>query len=453
MPDTGPRIFTAHDIRGTVPGDWDGADAYRIGAHFADLTGAPVIALARDNREPSTALAQAFARGVRDRGAEVVDAGLGPADYLAFVSGTLDVPAAMVTAGHRPPGYGGIRLFRASAVPVTEGTGLETLRERVAAGGRIGPVALPGAAREVDLLLEYAAWLRSLVPGLDELRPLTVVVDAGNGTAGLTAPLVLDHPAVDVVPLRFELDGRFPHRHPDPLAPHATDALRERVVAEGADLGLALGADGGCCVAVDERGAAVPPPALYTLLAVRALDADPGAAVVHDLLVSPTAVAAVEEAGGRTVRSRVGHPEVRELMAEHKAVFGGDHRGHHCFRDLWGAGSGMLAALHVLAAVGTERTPLSALVRLADFPAASGETEVAGVDPEAALRAVEDVHRTPGTAVDHLDGLTVTRPDGAWFNLRSSRGEPVLRLNAEAATPDAVRALTRTVLQCVESAR
>ncbi|MFD8014580.1 phosphomannomutase/phosphoglucomutase [Streptomyces sp. NPDC058955] len=441
-------IVKAYDIRGLVPEEFDAPAARLIGAAFADLTGAPEIAVARDMRATSPALAEAFADGVRSRGAGVVDAGLGSTDYLYFVSGRLGVPGAMFTASHNPAGYNGIKLCRAGAVPVGEGSGLELLRERLLAGSVPPPApTAPGPYREADLLEEYADHLRSLVD-LRRGRPLTVVVDAGNGMAGLTVPLVLDDPSLDVVPLYFELDGTFPHHEADPMKPANTADLRARVRAEGADLGLAFDGDADRCFVVDERGEPVSPSSVIALIAERELARDPGSAIVHNLITSRSAVEVVKEAGGLPVRSRVGHSFVKALMREHDAVFGGEHSGHYYFRDFWFADTGMLAALHVLAALGASPEPLSRLMAGYERLASSGEINVTAADPAAALAAVERAFAAeePGAAFDRLDGLTVTLPDGAWLNLRASQTEPVVRLNAEAPDPARVTALTDRVL-------
>ncbi|MFF9019188.1 phosphomannomutase/phosphoglucomutase [Streptomyces eurythermus] len=451
MRETNTAIIKAYDVRGLVPDEWDGADAYRIGAAFADLVEAPAIAVARDMRESSPGLVSAFADGVRDRGVEVVDAGLGSTDYLYFVSGSLGVPGAMFTASHNPAAYNGIKFCRAGAVPVGEHTGLDFIGSALRTGAPVVSVSPRGGYREVDLLEDYARHLRSLV-GLDRIRPLTVVVDAGNGMAGLTVPLVLDHPGLDIIPMYFELDGTFPHHEADPMKPANTADLRARVVAEGADLGLAFDGDADRCFVVDERGRAVSPSALIALIAARELARVPGAAVVHNLITSTSAVEVIREAGGTPVRSRVGHSFVKALMAEHDAVFGGEHSGHYYFRDFWFADTGMLAALHVLAALGSERRPLSALLAEYDRYASSGEINVRTSRPELALKAVEEAFAESAAGIDRLDGLTVTLDDGAWFNLRASNTEPVLRVNVEAPAPDRTEALTGRVLAAIESA-
>ncbi|MFG2825594.1 phosphomannomutase/phosphoglucomutase [Kitasatospora sp. NPDC048365] len=449
-PETAAHAVRTYDIRGLSPEELDEEAAYRIGAAFAGLVGAPLIAVVRDMRLSSPALAAAFTKGVLEQGVDVLDAGLGSTDRLYYLSGLHGVPGAMVTASHNPAGWNGFKLCRAGAVPVAEGSGLEHVRAALL-GPRPQRAAVTGVRRPAGPVEEFAAHLRSLVD-LTGLRPLTVVVDAGNGMAGQTAPLVLDHPALRLVPLHFELDGSFPHHEADPMKPANLAELRARVVAEGADLGLAFDGDADRVFAVDERGEPVPAAALLALLAGRLLAAEPGAAVVHNLIAPRSAVAAVERAGGVPVRTRVGHSHLKAAMAEHLAVLGGEHSGHYYFRDFWFADSGLLAALHLLAELSVQARPLSKLAAGHDRWAGSGELNLEVADPAGAVAAVERSLGDSGARVDRLDGLTAEFPDGSWFNLRASRTEAVLRLNAEAPDTRTLDALTDHVLSAVRDA-
>jgi phosphomannomutase len=449
-PELAARLVKAYDIRGLSPQELDETAAHLLGAAFARLTGAPEIALARDMRDTSPALAEAFARGLREQGVDVVDAGLGSTDYLYYVSGVLGVPGAMFTASHNPAGYNGIKLCRAGAVPVGEGTGLEVLRAALT-GPAPAPAARFGGRREVALLQDYAAHLHGLVD-LSGLRPLKVVVDAGNGMAGLTVPLVLDQPELTVVPMYFELDGSFPNHEADPMKPANVAALKERVRAERADLGLAFDGDADRCFAVDERGEAVPASSVVALVAKRLLAREPGAAVVHNLITSRGTVEQIEEAGGKPVRSRVGHSFIKRLMAEQQAVFGGEHSGHYYFRDFWFADTGLLAALHIIAELSAAEGPLSALVDGLKRYESSGEVNVPAADPAAAVAAVERALGDAAAQLDHLDGLTATFADGSWFNVRPSNTEPVLRLNAEAGDAATLAVLREQVLAAIAQA-
>jgi len=440
-------IVKAYDIRGVVPDQLDEQVARAVGAAFVRVTGAERIVTARDMRESSAPLAAAFADGATTQGADVLDAGLGSTDLLYFASGSLDLPGAMFTASHNPARYNGIKLCRAGAAPVGQDTGLREVK--ALAEQDLEPAARRGLVEQRDLLAAYAAYLRGLVD-LSGIRPLIVVVDAGNGMAGHTAPAVLG-PPVTVVPMYFELDGNFPNHEANPLDPANLRDLQAKVVEVGADAGLAFDGDADRCFVVDEGGRPVSPSAITALVAARALADHPGETVIHNLITSRAVPEIVREHGGVPVRSRVGHSFIKQVMAETGAVFGGEHSAHYYFRDFWRADTGMLAALHVLAALGGSDEPLSRLT--ADYAryAASGEINSTVADvPERTAAVEEEFGKRDGATVDHLDGLTVSLPDRSWFNLRPSNTEPLLRLNVEAPDEmsmielrDAVLALVR----------
>jgi phosphomannomutase len=447
-------IIKAYDVRGVVPDQLDEQVARAIGAAFVRFTGARRVVTARDMRESSIPLAAAFADGATAQGADVVDAGLGSTDLLYFAAGSLDLPGAMFTASHNPARYNGIKLCRAGAAPVGQDSGLREVR--ALAERELPPAPRRGVVERRDLLAAYAKHLRGLVD-LSGIRPLRVVVDAGNGMAGHTVPAVLGAevlPALPltVVPLYFELDGSFPNHEANPLEPANLRDLQAKVRETGADLGLAFDGDADRCFVVDERGEPVSPSAITALVAVRALTADPGGTIIHNLITSRAVPEIVREHGGVPVRTRVGHSFIKEQMAVTGAVFGGEHSAHYYFRDFWRADTGMLAALHVLAALG--QTPagqrLSQLTARYERYAASGEINSTVRDAVERSVLVEKAYaERDGVTVDHLDGLTVTLPDGSWFNLRPSNTEPLLRLNVEAADPAAMAALRDDVLALV----
>ncbi|MFE2870938.1 phosphomannomutase/phosphoglucomutase [Embleya sp. NPDC059259] len=450
MPDYS-RLVKAYDIRGEVPAQLDTDIAAKVGALFVRLTGARRIVIARDMRSTSPDLAKAFAAGANRAGADVVDAGLGSTDYLYFASGSLDIPGVMITASHNPAKDNGIKLCRAGAAPVGEDTGLGEIRAWLEADDIPAPAAEPGTTTARDLLADYADHLNSLVD-LSASRRLKAVVDAGNGMAGHTVPAVFTDLPVDLVPLFFELDGTFPNHEANPLEPKNLLDLQAEVRKSGADIGLAFDGDADRCFFVDERGDAVPPSAIVGLVAARELARRPGSAVVHNVITSAAAVEIIREHGGTPVRSRVGHSFMKAEMAAHDAVFGGEHSGHYYFRDFWRADTGMLTALHVLAALGEQDRPLSELVAAYSRYAASGEINTEVADVPAKLDEIEAVYyQFDGVTTDRLDGLTVDLGDGRWFNLRPSNTEPVLRLNVEAPGRGAVDALSKDVLALVRS--
>ena len=445
------QIVKAYDIRGTYPDQLDESVARDVGAAFValirseqdgDPRGPVTVVVGHDMRPSSGPLVEAFTAGATGQGAHVVQVGLVSTDALYFASGSLDAPGAMFTASHNPARYNGIKLCRAGAAPVGTETGLAQVKALVAGGvaSYDGPA---GLVTTRDVMPEYAAFLKKLVD-LSGIRPLTVVVDAGNGMGGHTAPVVLADLPLRVVPLYFELDGSFPNHEANPIDPANLRDLQEMVLAEAADLGLAFDGDADRCFVVDERGAVVTPSTLTALIAVRELARHPGSTVIHNLITSRAVAEVVRENGGEPVRTRVGHSYIKQVMAQTGAVFGGEHSGHFYFRDFWRADSGMLAALHVLAALGStpEGTTLSRLLAPYDRYAVSGEVNSTVSDAADRMAAVEAAFTAePGVTLDHLDGLTVDAADW-WFNLRASNTEPLLRLNVEAvdqATVDDVR--------------
>ncbi|MFL1429705.1 MULTISPECIES: phosphomannomutase/phosphoglucomutase [unclassified Nocardiopsis] len=444
-------IFKAYDVRGVIPDTLDADISRAIGAAFARVVGGPGVVVAHDMRPSSPELARAFADGVTSQGVDVVFAGLGSTDLLYYGSGVLDLPGAMFTASHNPAQYNGIKMCRAGAAPISAETGLAEIR-RLAEEGVPAHDGPAGTVTERDLLAGYADHLRTLVD-LSGIRPLKVVVDAGNGMGGHTVPAVLEQGLpLEVVPLYFELDGTFPNHPANPLDPANIVDLQEKVRETGADIGLAFDGDADRCFVVDEHGDAVPPSAITALVAVQELAKNPGATVIHNLITSHAVPEIVREHGGVPVRTRVGHSYIKATMAETGAVFGGEHSAHYYFRDFWKADTGMLAAMHVLRVLGTDGRPLSEITAEYSRYASSGEvnSEVADAADRAAAVRAEFAGRE-GAEVDELDGLTVALPDGSWFNLRASNTEPLLRLNVEAPDEAAVDALRDEVLAIVRS--
>ena len=428
------QLVKAYDVRGLYPEQLDDRLAELFGAAFVEVTGAEAIVVGHDMRPSSPGLAASFARGACARGADATLIGLCSTDQLYYASGDLDLPGAMFTASHNPARYNGIKMCRAGAAPVGQDTGLAEIRALVEAWqeqGAPGAAGTPGAVTRRDTLTDYAAHLKTLVD-VTAIRPLKVVVDAGNGMGGHTVPTVFDGLPLDLVPMYFELDGTFPNHEANPLDPKNIVDLRARVLAEGADLGLAFDGDADRCFVVDERGAGVSPSAITALVAARELAKHPGSTVIHNLITSWSVPEVVREHGGTPVRTRVGHSFIKQEMARTGAVFGGEHSAHYYFRDFWNADTGMLAALHVLAALGGQEGPLSELVASYDRYSGSGEINSTVDDQTARTAAVRKAFEgREDVTFDELDGLTVTARDW-WFNLRPSNTEPLLRLNVEA---------------------
>ncbi len=467
-------LVKAYDVRGTVPDQLDPEVARALGVAFADVVvgpdGAPGCVIGHDMRDSGPALVSAFADGVRSRGLSVTLIGLCSTDGLYYASGSLDLPGAMFTASHNPAKYNGIKLCRSGARPVGQDSGLadiRTLAEGLLTDG-VPDDEPTGPLVERDVLADYAGFLRGLVD-LSGIRPLTVVVDAGNGMGGFTVPAVLGTEAglpelpLTVEPLYFELDGTFPNHEANPLEPENLRDLQAAVRAHGADLGVAFDGDADRCFVVDERGEPVSPSAITALIARRevaravAEGADPAdVAVVHNVITSAQVPEVIAATGARAVRTRVGHSFIKGEMARHGAVFGGEHSAHYYFRDFWFADTGMLAAMHVLAALGEQDAPLSEVMAdLSRYPA-SGEVNSTVADAPAATDAVLAWAQEQGVTVDRLDGLTLVHEGGAddpmwWLNLRASNTEPLLRLNVEAADTETMARVRDTVLGIVRA--
>ena len=463
-------IVKAYDVRGLVGQDLTAPIVAALAAGFVDELGASgsEVVLGHDMRDSSPEFAAAFARGAQARGASVVAIGLCSTDESYFASGTLNAPAAMFTASHNPASYNGIKFSRAGALGISLDTGLGAIRDRAAVYLREGitDVATPGGYRELDVLADYATYLRSLVE-LSGIRPTRIVVDAGNGMGGLTVPAVLGEAAglaklpIEIMPLYFELDGTFPNHEANPLEPANLVDLQRAVVEHRADLGLAFDGDADRCFVIDETGGSVNPSAVAAIVAlreitrVRAGQPEGDILVIHNLITSRVVAETIEAAGAIPVRTKVGHSLIKGEMRATGAIFGGEHSAHYYFRDFWGADTGMLAAMHVLAEYGHQDRPLSALSAAFTPYSLSGEINSTVTDVPAAYARIVEAY-TGEADFDELDGLTVTGMTSAdepfwWFNVRPSNTEPLLRLNVEAATPTEMARVRDEVLELIRA--
>jgi len=430
-----------------------------ITADFCFATGVAFARFLQHEREPGTVLigedmrpsspifADAFSAGVTSQGLNVIRIGLASTDLLYFAAGKLNFPGAMFTASHNPAEYNGIKLCLSGARPIGKESGLLTIERYVVEGSPIDFRSV-GTERNEDMLSAYVDHLLSLVD-LSEIRPLKIVIDAGNGMAGHTAPAVFARLNCEVVPLFFELDGTFPNHEANPIDAKNLKDLQKTVKKHGADIGLAFDGDADRCFLVDENGDLVNPSTLTALIADRELKKNPGANIIYNLISSRAVVEIIGESGGKAIRSRVGHSYIKKLMADTEAVFGGEHSGHFYFRDFWRADSGMLAALHAIAALGEVKTPLSKLLKPYTRYLSSGEINSQVADAQKSMTEIEaKFGESAGNEVDHLDGLTVNG-DTWWFNVRASNTEPLLRLNVEAKTQARMEKIRDEVLATI----
>jgi phosphomannomutase len=451
-------LIKAYDIRGVVPDQWGPDLAKEVGIAFVEVLGiresdggAGRIVVGHDMRPTGPDLVAAFIDGVTSAGVDVVNIGLCSTDGLYFASGRLEIPGAMFTASHNPAEYNGIKLCRAGAAPVGQDSGLSQIRELLESENLPKYGGPYGSASTEDMLAAYAQYLRELVP-LDKSRNLKVVIDTGNGMGGFTIPAVLGDDILPALPLEidamyFELDGTFPNHEANPIDPENLRDLQKRVLEVGADIGLAFDGDADRCFVVDEKGGIVDPSTLTALIATRELAKVPGSTIIHNLITSRAVPEIVIENGGTAVRTRVGHSFIKATMAETGAIFGGEHSGHFYFQDFWKADSGMLAAMHALAALGEtpDSTTLSELLEPYLRYVMSGEINTKVTDAKAVIGRIKETAIKQGSEIDELDGLTVSG-DGWWFNVRSSNTEPLLRLNVEAKDVENMEIVRDSVL-------
>ena len=454
------QVIKAYDVRGIYPEQLDSDLCYAIGGAFVEVLklavrdgGPGAVVIGHDMRPSGPELVAAFANGVMDQGVDVILIGLASTDGLYFASGKLNLPGAMFTASHNPAQYNGIKLCRPGAAPVGQESGLRAIKEMVeqdAVPTYDGP---QGVSSDQDMLTQYAQYMRELVD-VSDVRQLKVVVDAGNGMGGFTAPAVLEDAAgLTALPLAitrmfYELDGTFPNHEANPIDPANLVDLQAKVLEVGADLGLAFDGDADRCFVVDERGELVSPSTITAIIAQRELAKSPGSAVIHNLITSRAVEEVIRENGGVPVRTRVGHSFIKATMAETNAVFGGEHSGHFYFRDFWRADSGMLAALHVIAALGhtPEGTKLSSMLAPFIRYSMSGEINTEVTDQAGVTAAIKaEYTQLPDVTFDEMDGLTISA-DQWWFNLRPSNTEPLLRLNVEAKDPAKMASLRDELL-------
>jgi phosphomannomutase len=450
--DISPNVFKAYDIRGLVDSELNSDFAFETGvafARFLQIEREPAtVVIGQDMRPSSPLLAEAFSAGVTSQGMDVIRIGLASTDLMYFASGKLGLPGAMFTASHNPAEYNGIKLCLSQARPIGKESGLLTIEKFVREGS---PITLRnvGIEKHQNMLEEYVDHLLTLV-NLREIRPLKLVIDAGNGMAGYTAPAIFARLNCEVIPMYFELDGSFPNHEANPLDESTLVDLKKAVKENSADLGLAFDGDADRCFLVDENGEGINPSALTALIAERELKQNPGSKIIYNLISSRTVQEVISENNGIGLRSRVGHSNIKKLMAETGAIFGGEHSGHFYFKDFWRADSGALAALHAIAALGTSKESISSLLAPYSRYVQSGEINTKVADVQQATEKVKERYSSTEVEIDYLDGLTING-DSWWFNLRPSNTEPLLRLNVEAKDQAQMQTIRDQVLALIRS--
>jgi phosphomannomutase len=443
------QIFKAYDIRGTVPDQLDAPVCHAVGVAFARFAGSDRVLVARDMRPSGEELSGAFADGVAAEGVDVIDLGLSSTDLIYYAAGKLDAAGAMFTASHNPANYNGIKLCLSGARPVGEDTGLAQIKadaEAVLAGDGPAPATHAGSRSHQELLDDYARHVRSFAGDLAALKPLRVVADTANGMGGLVVPKVFEGLPFGLSVLYGELDGTFPNHPADPIQPENLRDLQAEVTRTGADVGLAFDGDADRVFLVDDTGRPLSGSTTTAMLAAEILRTHPGEKIIYNVVCSKAVPEIVREAGGVPIRSRVGHSFIKALMASSGAIFGGEHSAHYYFRDNYRADSGLVASMMVLALLSRAGEPLSSLRKAYERYAASGEINTRVADPHAVMDSLVVAYAE--RPQDRLDGLTVDLGDW-WFNVRPSNTEPLLRLNVEAADPDACQRHTDEVLALI----
>ncbi|GAA1528603.1 phosphomannomutase/phosphoglucomutase [Brevibacterium picturae] len=459
----------AYDIRGRIPDQLDEDVLFALGwataTAMAELHSSAEVVVGHDMRPSSPDFGHAFAAGIEAAGSRAVLLGLCSTDQLYFASGIFDLPGAMITASHNPADYNGIKICgpRAAGVSLASGLGrIKDLAPRAPADINIPQVAIDGAAA-ADMRERYVERIRTLTH-VDEVTGLRVVIDCGNGMAGALLGEVFGTEAgyasvpFDVIGLFTELDGTFPNHEANPLKPENLLDVSHAVLDHGADLGLAFDGDADRCFFIDETGATLSPSAVGALVAEREIArakasgvAEP--VVIHNLITSRSVPATITAAGGRAVRSKVGHSGIKTLMRSEHAVFACEHSAHFYFDEFYGADSGMLAACHLISALAKTGAPASRLVADYDLYVQSGEINFTVADPDAVLSAFAAATGDfPSNTVDDLDGIGLQGEDW-WVNLRKSNTEPLVRLNVEADDSERLRELTAQASDFVEARR
>ena len=428
------QIVKAYDVRGTTPDQMNDEVAFALGVAFADYVQAPMVLVARDMRTTGESLAAAFADGANSRGVNVIDLGLASTDLVYFAAGSLNAPGAMFTASHNPAQYNGIKFCLSGARPVGIDTGLAEIRDAAKAvlvGNGPGVAAQRGSVTERDMLDEFADHVVSFID-VNALKPMKIVADTANGMGGLIVPVVFERlPMMQLEVMYPELDGTFPNHPADPIQPANQRDLQARVTSGGFDVGLAFDGDADRVFVVDEQGRGLSGSTTTAILAAAVLRAHPGATILHNLICSKSVPEVIRENGGVPVRTKVGHSNIKQVMAETGAVFGGEHSAHYYFLDNFRADSGIIATMFMLEEISRAGVPLSEFRKPFERYEASGEINTSVADAHAVMKAISKEFE--GKPQDWIDGLTVDCGDW-WFNLRPSNTEPLLRLNLEAST-------------------
>ena len=441
-------IFKAYDIRGIYPDQLDETIAELIGAGLVNYLGCDEIFVGRDMRKSGESLFEALVSGITSAGAYVVDLGLISTDGLYFAVGKFGAQAGvMVTASHNPAEYNGFKICKAGAIPLSGTDGLPQIRDFVKRG-ELKNAAAPGCIAKKNIDEDYAKHCLSFID-VAKIKPFHIAVDAGNGMAGKTFPTVFKYLPCKIEPMFFELDGSFPNHLASPIEPENTSELRARIAADPTiDLGAAFDGDADRVFLIDENGNLVGGDIVTALLSRRLLEKNPGEKIVYALICSRLVPEIIRQTGGIAIRSRVGHAIIKPLMKRENAIFGGEHSGHFYLRDNYFADSGLIALLVCLELLSDSEKPLGELIAEIGHYYRSGEINTRVEDRAVTIAKVREFYKNKGFAVDDLDGISI-EAESWWVNLRPSNTEPLIRLNAEAETPEKLDEIVKETLKLI----
>ncbi|HEY7346861.1 MAG TPA: phosphomannomutase/phosphoglucomutase [Ktedonobacterales bacterium] len=443
------HIFGAYDVRGIYPAEINEEAAYSFGRALVLYLKPAQVAVGRDMRLSSPALAEALMRGITDQGADAIDLGLTTTDELYFAVGKFNYPAGvMITASHNPKQYNGFKVCREQAIALSSASGLNDIRDLTLKGNFPKPEA-PGRVIRREVTEDYIDHALSFID-VNKIKPLTIAADAGNGMAGMILPRVFKRLPCRLIPLYFALDGNFPNHPASPIEPQNMVDLQKAVRDNHADLGVAFDGDADRMFIVDEHGGLIGGDMVTALVSKNLLKKQRGATILYNLICSRSTPETIERAGGKAIRTRVGHSFIKAQMRDENAIFGGEHSGHFYFRDNWYADSGLIAFLIVLELICEEGQAVSALLKPIDTRFRSGEINSEVKDIPGKLKQLEAQYQAQGAQIDHLDGITVQFKDW-WYNVRPSNTEPLLRLNLEGDTRALMEAKRDEVLKLIRS--
>ncbi len=443
-----PSIFKAYDIRGAYPEEIDEKAAYLIGKAFVTFLKCKKLIVGRDMRVSSPGLALAFMEGASDLGADILDIGEVCTDATYFASGKLNLPAVMLTASHNPPHYNGLKFSKPGAVAVNQDTGLWAMREIIEKGEFKAASKAKGKIIKKDVLKDYVRHVHSFIE-YKKLKRMRVAVDAGNGMAGKIIPLVFNGLPIEIVPLFFELDGRFPNHLADPSKNENLMWLQNAVRKKKCDFGMAFDGDADRIFFVDENGETINSSLITSLIAKTMLAKHPKSTIIYNVVCGHAVPETIATYGGKAVIERVGHSFIKATMRKTNAIFGGEHSAHYYYRDNYFADSGVISSLIICEVLSQEGKPLSALLDEFRTYLTLEETSIMVKDKDATIKKIKDYFskkpREKPRKISELDGLTMEFSDW-WFNMRPSNTEPLLRLNMEAKDMETLKKMKKEII-------